>query len=293
MRRKIFICFFVVLLMTTLVVPAFASSNGGTTGLPSDIPAVPIDYFELLNGSFKGDIVDWPNNYGRNASDVVCIYPSVNFRCYRTATASNAGLFSTVVYPGDASSARLFCSNIYLANSLTFELNDDGFEHVRFGTVSITGSYHLPYKSGDSYALSSTSFSMSFNVNARSVDLFALIKEAGYTGDVLPNGVLWIQDLSIVFDFVFDDPSADHFFNVVVSNSSWSNPSEHWFSAYRFTSTSPPVADTNQPGMFDWLLDSVNSFLNFEIAPNFSLNKIFFIVLVIGVLLWFITLVSK
>lgn len=290
MRRKIFICFFVVLLMTTLVVPAFASSNEGSSFLPSDIPAVPIDYIELLNGEFKGDIIDWPNNFGRNASDVVCTYPSISFRCYRDYTTTNAGIFSTLVYPGDASSVRLFCSNIFLSDSLTFELSDDDFEHICFGSISITGSYHLPYKSGDAYALSSTSFSKTFNINGRFADLFSLIKAAAQCGDILPNDVLWLQNVVITFDFLFDDSDADHFFNVVVSNGRWDNPYVNWFNAYRFTSAAPPVADSDMPGLFDWLLESVNAFLNFEIAPDFSLNKIFFIILVIGVLLWFITL---
>ena len=41
---------------------------------------------------------------------------------------------------------------------------------------------------------------------------------------------------------------------------------------------------------FNWLINSVEGFLEFEIAPGLSINKIFNIVLVIGVLLWFITL---
>lgn len=292
MRRKIFICFFVVLLMTTLVAPAFASSVDRGDGSGSDSPAIPIDYIEFLDGSYSGAIADWPNNFGKDAIDVSCVYDFVAFRCYRSNTGSSAGQFSTSVYSGDASSVRLFCSDIFLAPSLVFELNDDSEGNVVFETVTITGSYVLPYESGDAYALSHTSFSKSFSVNSSEVDLFALLKEAGNTGDILPNDDLWLQDVSITISFSFLDSLVARYFNVVASNSRFDNDFEDWFIAYRFASTGDVVVDSELPGMFDWLLDSINAFLDFEIAPDLSLNKLFFIVLVIIVLVAFIKILS-
>lgn len=49
---------------------------------------------------------------------------------------------------------------------------------------------------------------------------------------------------------------------------------------------------TVNKGWFDWLLDSINSFMNFEIAPDFSLNELFWIVMVIAIILWFVKLIS-
>lgn len=295
MRRKIFICFFVVLLMTTMVVPAFASSDAAMSYTSSDSPAIPIDYIELLDGTHMGAIADWPNNFGKGTSQtgVFCSYPFAEFVCYRSKVASSGGIFDTNVYTGDTSAVRLFCSNIFLVDSVFFELNDYDLENVTFSNVSVSGSYHLPYKDNKGgYAISSTSFSENYTLNSDRVDIIALLKQAAHTGDVLPNGCLWFQDVTITFSFFYDDPDLPRCFNVSVSNSKFFNGVEYWFNAYKLKYTVSSTPAPELPSMFDWLLDSVNAFLNFEIAPNFTLNKLFFIVLVIGVLLWFIALLT-
>jgi hypothetical protein len=278
--------------MTTLVVPAFASSSGGELS-GRDLPGVPIDYMELLNGSYAGSVADWPNNYGKWGDSVDCTYPFAGFICSRLRQDSLKGNFSTQVYPhASCSKVRLFSSNIYLMPACSFKLHDDGYQNVVFTDVTITGNYVLPYPSNGSYALSHTSFSKSFSFNTREIDLVSCIKSAAQTGDILPNDILWIQDLSITFSFYFDQPDAPYF-TVDVGNCWFANLQERWFSSYKFTPSNSPDEETVQFNLFDWLLDSVNAFLDFEIAPNFSLNKLFFITLVVGVLLWFIRLMGK
>ena len=55
---------------------------------------------------------------------------------------------------------------------------------------------------------------------------------------------------------------------------------------------SVPGEVTLNDDMVLWLKDVVDSFLEFEIAPGFSMNKIIYVILVVGVLLWLIKLIS-
>ena len=121
MRRKIFICFFVVLLMTTMVVPAFASSTGGSADVVSS--GVIIDYVKVNSGPSSGSVVEWPNNYyasGGNSS-------TVNTDAL-SAICEYSGTFDTTIYPGSARSLGLFISDMFWTEDLHFSVDDDGYE---------------------------------------------------------------------------------------------------------------------------------------------------------------------
>lgn len=64
-----------------------------------------------------------------------------------------------------------------------------------------------------------------------------------------------------------------------------------WFYRQGLTKS---VVDNNfdNQDLYSWLVNSIDAFFNFELAPGLSFNKIFYIILVIGVLIWFIKLFS-
>lgn len=287
MPRKIFICFFVVLLMTTMVVPAFASSPAGDTTAKVHSPAVVIDYIRYLNGANAGAICDWPNNFSAGGSLTGAIGNDVfNFASYYSD-----GRFFTTIRPFDCSYVRLFCSSYFWAEDQHFII-DCGQSDVVFSSVSISGKFVYFSSVNGQYFMRTESFSNRASVYADTIyvdDLIgAAISDFSWSGPAP-----YLQDVVIEFSFYNSDPNYDpEIRTVIASSSSPSSYFEGWFNYQQLPSSGSGGSGgvVEDVGMFDWLLDSVNAFLNFEIAPEFSLNRIFLIVLVIGVLLWFITL---
>lgn len=62
------------------------------------------------------------------------------------------------------------------------------------------------------------------------------------------------------------------------------------FATWFYSNNLKHVEPTDPDSLTSWLTDSVGAFLSFEIFPGFSIDKIFVLVLTVGILLWFITL---
>ena len=287
MVRKIFICFFVVLLLTTMVVPAFATSSGGS-GFVVD-PAIRIDYVRMENGSTSGSIVDWPNNYSSLFSSSVLVGSSVaSFDCYL-----RDNIQETYFFPASASQITLFCSDIFLLSDSVFSVDDDGLGHVRFSSLTITGLVNQLSSSSGAYDIASTLFSDTFSLaGARSVDIADSMRHAvaGAVSTVDQNDC-WLSNVQISLSFFYDDPDASPMIHFSVSQASSDTSFKSWFNSSDLTFVFNETV-VNMPGMFDWLRDSVESFFELEIAPGFSINKLFYVVLVIAVLLAVVKLMT-
>ena len=286
MVRKIFICFFVVLLLTTMVVPAFASSSGGP-GVYAQ-PAIRIDSVKMLNGSTSGSVVDWPNNYYAAYGESVLVSSSVaSFDC-----AINNQILDTTLFPGSVTSISLRCSDVFMSEDVVFAVDDDGYDVTRFTSVTISGYVNLLSSTDGSYVISPTYFTQTFNLGAsRSVDLAEAISQA-VAGSVSSASQYnpWISDLQVVIKYYrdTDDAARLHF---SVSQASSDTSFKSWFNSSDLTFVfNETVVD--MPGMFDWLLDSVQSFFELEIAPGLSINMLFYVVLVIAVLLAVVKLMT-
>lgn len=72
----------------------------------------------------------------------------------------------------------------------------------------------------------------------------------------------------------------------------WWIDQPYFESTYRAPLPSVPGGVTLNNDMVDWLKDVVDGFLDFEVAPGFSMNKIVYVILVVGILLWLIKLIS-
>lgn len=282
MRRKIFICFFVLLLMTTMVVPVFATSAGGNTSAAVSRPAVVVDYIRYLDGSDAGAVCDWPNNY---SIDGASVYGNIDdifmFDCSYTGS-----VFSTTFYPGNCTYVSFFCADYFWTDEQHF-LIDDGGSDVVFSNVSITGNFAYMEAVNGRYMMRSKPFSTRVSVYGSEVYVDDLIGQAiadfDFRGDYA-----YLQDVTVTVTFYQNDTSVTPRFRTAIGSTSVSNLLNSWI--YYQAIPFQIVEGGTDVNMFDWLLDSVNAFLNLEIAPGFSLNRIFYIVLVVGVLLWFITL---
>ena len=307
MPRKIFICFFVVLLMTTLVVPAFASSTGGDhQGVA--VPSVIIDYMQFLGGD-SYPIADWPNNSacGNGSEPSYGSYTDIcGFQNFY-----NGDEFETVIYPDASfSSVRLHIEDLFLTPDTVFHLdcNDIGTFYVT--SVEFEGLLVACLRGKEIgrddyfYTTASSLFSHTYSVDNHTdfVDFDTLLRIISGKVDltanfVSPNEIIYLSDVNITINYYFDrsDPLLDYGMHFYVNEASSTNYFQSWFNALNLadsvsSGSSGSSGSTVSVNWFDWLLDSVNAFLNFEIVPDLSLNRIFYVVLVIGVLLWFITL---
>lgn len=280
MVRKIFICFFVVLLLTTMVVPAFATSSGGP-GVYTQ-PAIRIDSVKMLNGSTSGSVIDWPNNfYAAYGSSVVVSSSVASFDCLLSGN-----ILETYFYPGSVSKISLRLSDVFLLSDTVFSVDDDNLEHVRFSSLSISGYVNQLSASSGSYDIASSYFTDTFNFSGvRSVDIADSIRHAvAGVGSTVNQFDCWLSNVQISLSYFYDDLDATPMIHFSVSQASSDTSFKSWFNSSDLTFVFNETV-VELPGMFDWLKNSIQSFLELEIAPGLSLNKLFYVVLVISVLL--------
>lgn len=287
MVRKIFICFFVVLLLTTMVVPAFATSSGGP-GVYAQ-PAIRIDSVKMLDGSTSGSVIDWPNNYFAASGSSVIVDSSVaSFNCLL----SNK-ILETYFYPGSVSKISLRISDVFMMSDTVFSVDDDNLEHVYFTSLSISGYVNQLSSSSGAYEISSSYFSETVNFgSSRSVDIADAIRRvvAGVNPSV-DQYDCWLSNVQVGLSYYYDDLDATPMIHFSVSQASSDVSFKSWFNSSDLTFVFNETV-VEMPGMFDWLRDSVESFFELEIAPGFSLNGLFYIVLVIAVLLAVVKLMT-
>lgn len=65
-----------------------------------------------------------------------------------------------------------------------------------------------------------------------------------------------------------------------------------WMAERNFVVSVPAPISPDDVNLFEWLLNGAEAFMNFEIGPGLSIKAIITFVLVVGLLLWFIKLLS-
>lgn len=284
MVRKIFICFFVVLLLTTMVVPAFASSMGG--GGANFYSSFPISSVQFLDGSYAGTRLDWPNNVFKNAgSPTVCTYLDGSAQIARFYCFMEDDYIQTAFsLPLDCSSVSVYCDSVILTPDSELYLTNDEVDQIDYENVTVSGYFQLVDLSNGEYVSTAQYFSESFSLSGSSmsqVDLVHYLVSA--VGPVFGGNVFALfTDLRFTIDFSNTLPD-----NVpmLLFKSSWSANSSLIPSWFNSQDLAVEVDSGEFPGLFDWLLNSVNAFFNLEIFPGIRLNSLFYVVLVIAVLL--------
>lgn len=300
MVRKILCCIVVLALISFSVVPAFAtSSSGGSTVVSPDLS---IDYIKLANGPNAGAIVDWPNNWSASSPSHNYISGSNDFFGYSilnhpgSQSSSSGFSFETTLYVGQASSIQLFCSDVFFYQSpssvdLDFRLDDDGYDSFRISTVSIKGDFcYVNNSSSGVYLISSTPFTLTTSVNSSFVQFGSIFRDA--IRDLSDGGNVWLKDVTISISYYSTDPNTAlglHFTCAGNSRTVSYNPFSAWFHS---RSLSFERVEFSEVGLFDWLVNSVNALFNIEIAPNLTLNALFYVVLVALIFIAVIKLIS-
>lgn len=138
----------------------------------------------------------------------------------------------------------------------------------------------------------------SFNIDVSAVNGMLYIGQAladYFTDNLEKHTYVFLENIQFDIQFYRTDVSTTKFeFDIPTDGSNF--PNDHinfgtWLLQY---DTSVDITYV-EPSYFDvthWLSASVGSFLDFEIAPGFSLDKLFYIVLIIGVLIVFFKVFS-
>lgn len=293
MVRKIFICFFVVLLLTTMVVPAFAVSAGlDGFGVWASFP---ISEVYIQDGQFDGSTFTWPSNYcSDNSKFVITDFtssasqsPFASVQTYYTNYNNEPLIESTITLPADCNKFSFYLDAKFntVVGSAIFSLPVDS---ALISNIRIQGFYYEPVLDGDTYELEYTQFvrewSFTYDQEFTSFDLGTYLRSAvdkgGSAGEFcyancfieitlhdiyVPGGI----ECFVYADVAEDDPYGEPYF-------------VQWFNYLKLQHTSTTIAPS---GFFDWLLNAVNAFLDFHILPGFSMNSIFYVVFVIAIVL--------
>lgn len=118
--------------------------------------------------------------------------------------------------------------------------------------------------------------------------LYNLLVDNGYSGDSL----VLLSDLKITLSYTMDSVDSA---SLMLSSHYTSYDPDMLFGQWSFEQgiTVPDASTGSSDFNFGtWLADSVGGFLKAELFPGFSIDKLFYAVLVIGVLLWFIKVFS-
>lgn len=297
MLKKISVCFFVVLLLAFMVVPAFAVS-AGSDGSPI-YAAFPISEVHIQDGEHKGSTFAWPANYCNDSGRFVITdftssassVPFASVQTYYTNYENDKPLITSLVtIPGDCHRFSFRLDEIFniTGGSAEFILPANLCTYIT--EIRIQGFYYEPVVKGDSYDFQYTQFARTWNVDPsielESFQLGSYLRSASdnpgnaggfcysncfievtLTDVYIPSGI----EFFICADVVADDhsPYAEPYFI-------------QWFN---YLSLDYQSIVSIPGGMFQWLLDSVNAFFNIQILPGFSINSIFYVVVVISVLL--------
>lgn len=117
--------------------------------------------------------------------------------------------------------------------------------------------------------------------------LYNLLVNSGYSDD----DRLLLSDLKITLTYEMD--VVDSASLLISSHYTSFNPNllfGQWVSDQALSI--PDFSGDSGFNLGTWLSNSVNGFLEAEIFPGFSINKIFYIILVVGLLLWFFKIIS-
>lgn len=297
MPKRILILFCVALLLGLMVVPAFAitTSTPPSTGVASaGIKFDTISYNAAqpsghVDDQIKG-IASWPfNEAGRNVgAEVNMFVPESTYfpfiACVEPASNCVSGWFG-LKFSGyfELSARQMFFSD---RSTLTIGgYGDDGpsgFSKVIVSYEVLTleqgtaGMMYVPTSKSIYYDSSSDGF-----VLPSQLDIGDLITRAYAfsTGEVFSGDPGLLSNVSIKVYYADRAGGSGACFSVYAT-------SQNEGSFFSWAEEQNLIMATDKT-WYDWLLESVSAFLDFEIAPGFSFNKLFWVVLVIIVIFAF------
>jgi hypothetical protein len=292
--RKLSFCFFsLILIFVSMVAPAFAASGSS----PQWYSVLPFDEVRLDSSSVRFSVLPWLGDSWlslADPSDVGDSYGGYSLSDPRLSQTDESVSFDVAF----SSSLASFSSIELYATSSFIKLRDlreksfsvgFGFDSDAAARCSISFLAYRITLSGDSYIMESKRFSSTQHIPS-GTNILSLISDMISDGNFLPSDVVYLSGLSVKFeDFENDDQWLSFDIDLRQSRPTYSS----WFAQYSLphqTVIEYAPSDPQGVNFVDWLSVAVGGFLDFELWPGMSLNEIMWIILVVGILFWFIKL---
>ena len=297
--RRLVILFLAVLIIGLSVVPAFAAIDHTLYDYHSLLS------FDCMYGSLDPGLkIDWPFNYVQPglskqefslASGVVIgdisstnnqVGNIVNASFYMPTVAGNLGRSVTFTLNGESSQV---IPRGYLSEDSCFMISAD-ISKLKLSSVRISGVVKTFDKevslNDEKHTVVSIGFDQTFDCPNNAARISKNLNEC-LNGISEINGYYYVllEDLSVEITCVRTDVDTPEFIlsEEITLNKYGTN---QWYSQYELK-TNIVGPDQN---LTTWLMNSVEAFLNFELLPGFSFSFLLQIILVVGLLLWFIKL---
>lgn len=300
--RKLLVILITVFLLVLCVVPVAAAEetdsdypNAGSKFAFADYErsGFPIDYVILNDGSFAGDIVQWPFNF-LNPGQV----SHFDFGSSVMWGSCNSDLISANAVFADSRSISFYTNNLFFSKDRAFSLSSE-HGNLRFTQVTITGRVQIPQvNSYGEYSLKDFEFEHTRDMvsgGVLSLDIAGIVRsciESVVAESLieLPNSYSYIplRNIIITVDFYNDDPSIDPclLFDFPVTSTPGVDWLDLWLGSWELKAPTEVSSEISNFDFVSWLTDSIGAFFDFQIAPGLSLDNLFWVALVVSIMLF-------
>lgn len=304
--RRVFPIIAALVILLSCAVPAFASSDGSGRVYYASIP---FQYITVNGNGISGGPYEWVMAYG-NIPTEQTVYFSMggtqgyggqirDGKYYGQISGGSAGLVGYFHF--DSNSITLSAKNVMIqTDALNYGYSiglNDGTGFIRSLSITATAVVPVVNESGKYVVYEQTS-SKVFTLNGLSVNVASCLLEVLEQLDYYYfSNYVFLTDLKVTVTGSYEVSETLHEWKVSCpfnalntqypSFTSWLEEIPNGGSVEQL----PPTAGESDGSYFgDFLGGTISAFLNTELFPGFSFGTIFYIVLAVGILLWFITL---
>lgn len=308
--RKIFVLLTVVLLVGLMVVPAFAVGGSGSSGEvwypifsfdtvewdcsnPKGTYSMPFPFSSGMVGfisdySFYEDLVHGHQGMGEDPDSV---FPRIVGTMNNSLASPSVGENQSITFKGGHQVIR---GADFSGGGFSIDYNPDD---IRIINTVFKASYYtvIPNPSSpDTYRAELKTFTWTEayypdNIIDFTYPVRKLVEAVGANS----GGNVFIYDCSFTINFTRKTVATTSFGFLIDTNGATApgRPSDfgNWFNLSKIPVSNVEIS-MEDVDLLSWAIESAESFLQTEIFPGFSLDKLFVIILVIGVMLWFIKL---
>lgn len=295
--RRIFPIICAVLIIACMAMPAFALGNNNA--YTNKYSALPFDYFYIKN---YGGPFEYPFAETRRDTNARIDYINTgdNHNIYAYVEHSNLGMYGRLVLDdADVVVTYEMRDKVLSINNTQGIVFNTEYEISNDVVIKITiyGNYRTTYKDTWGHIqFKDVPFSVRYIFSNPVINIGGLLKQTFSAFDVDMNSQYFTY-FCMDIEVREDDSNA----NMNPVRHTWYQPNATWSGTYTSVAewansqlvqytTNAEVPEGFNLGTF--LTQSVSAFLDFELFPGFSFDKLFISVLCIGLILWFLKLFS-
>lgn len=283
----------VLLLICCMILPASAASGSGSewySVLPiqgvrfiqSSSAVVDLPWSPDLFMSGSQDLTAGDGTVGYGVTSISSDFDN-RYVTYDVAFYDNLASFNSIVLYSDS----CFINVSDLRNkAFLISCGYDGSDGCR---VDISFTANRIHTVGSDYSVEHKTFSEGFHAGP-DTNIMGLISSMLTDGNFVPSDVVYLTNLQITLALFEND---DQWIQFATDVRRTRPTAVDWFDQYRLPIENVIVYDSADPSdvsFVDWLVVAVGGFLDFELWPGMSLNEIMWVILVIGILFWFLKL---